>query len=157
MLVAVVSDTHRVDSYINLALQKIKDADILIHLGDNVEDVRRFEEGFKGEVFAVSGNCDYSDLYPEERIVKIGDKRLFLTHGHRYGVKSGLNSLFYKAKELEVDAALYGHTHQEIILKEDGILIMNPGSVSLPRGEGRFVGFLEIEEGKEIKAYLKEL
>lgn len=157
MLVAVVSDTHRIQSYIDKALEVIKDADVLIHLGDNADDVSIFKENFKGDIFAVVGNCDYTNEYPEERIVKIEDKRIFLTHGHRYNVKMGLNSLYYKSKELDVDVALYGHTHQELIIKEDRLIIMNPGSVSLPRGNGRFVGFLEIEEGEEIKAYLKEL
>ncbi len=157
MLVAVVSDTHRIQSYIDKALELIKEADVLIHLGDNVEDVEIFKDNFKGDVFAVAGNCDYSNEYPDERIVKIEDKRIFLTHGHRYNVKMGLNSLYYKAKELGVDVALYGHTHQEIIIEEDGLTIMNPGSVSLPRGRGRFVGFLEVEKGENIKAYLEEI
>lgn len=43
MLIAVVSDTHRMTKYINLAKRLIKDADILIHLGDNIDDAELLE------------------------------------------------------------------------------------------------------------------
>ena len=39
MLIAVISDTHRVAKYINIAKEYIKSADVLIHLGDNSEDI----------------------------------------------------------------------------------------------------------------------
>lgn len=48
MRIAVISDTHRADKYIKLAKSLIKDADILIHLGDNIEDVDKLANGFKG-------------------------------------------------------------------------------------------------------------
>ena len=51
MLIAIVSDTHRMIKYINSAKELIKGADILVHLGDNIEDVELLEEGFKGEVY----------------------------------------------------------------------------------------------------------
>ena len=46
--------------YVNLAKEVIKDADILIHLGDNIEDVEILEQDFEGKVYIVAGNCDYS-------------------------------------------------------------------------------------------------
>lgn len=59
MLVAVVSDTHRISRYIEEVKEKIKDADVLIHLGDNVDDFKELSDGFLGEAYAVAGNCDY--------------------------------------------------------------------------------------------------
>lgn len=157
MLIAVVSDTHRIEKYINLAKEEIKKADILIHLGDNIEDVDTLEEAFNGEVYAVAGNCDYSRKYPKERIIDVNRKKIFFTHGDLYGVKNGLNNIFYKGKEVGADIVLFGHTHAAIIEKEDDMILMNPGSISLPRFRGRYVGFIEINDNGDINPYLKEV
>ena len=76
-------------------------------------------------------------------------KGFFITHGHKYGVKMGLNNIFYKGKEVEVDAVLFGHTHIKIISKEDGLWIINPGSPSLPKDRVPSIAFIEIK-GNEI-------
>jgi hypothetical protein len=157
MLIAVVSDTHRATKYINLAKKLIKDADILIHLGDNIDDVEILESNFKGKVYAVAGNCDYSTKYPKEGIIEEKGRKIFFTHGDLYGVKSSINSIYYRGKELGADIVLFGHTHQQLIEKEDGMILMNPGSISLPRLSGRYVGFIDINDNGEIDTYLKEI
>ena len=157
MLIAVVSDTHRMRKYINLAKKVVKQADILIHLGDNIEDVEILEQGFGGEVYAVAGNCDYSSKYPKEGIIEVSGKKIFFTHGDLYGVKSSMNNIYYRGRELSVDVVLFGHTHQQIIEKEQGVILMNPGSISLPRFKGRYVGFIDIDDNGNIYPYLKEL
>lgn len=157
MLIAVVSDTHRMSKYINLAKEVIKKADLLIHLGDNIEDVEMLGKGFNGEVYAVAGNCDYASKYPKERIIEVNGRKIFFTHGDLYGVKSSINNIYYRGRELEADIVLFGHTHQQIIEKEQGIILMNPGSISLPRIKGRCVGFININDNGDIDAYLKEL
>lgn len=157
MLIAVLSDTHRMTKYINLAKELIKDADILIHLGDNIEDVEILEHNFSGEVYAVAGNCDFSAKYPKESIIEVHGKKIFFTHGDLYGVKSSINNIYYRGRELEVDMVLFGHTHQQIIEKESGIILMNPGSISLPRIKGRYVGFIDIDEKGNIDTYFKEI
>lgn len=155
MLIAVISDTHQIGKYIKLGLEAAKDADILIHLGDNVDDVEYLEKNFDGEVYAVKGNCDYSATYPNERILELNGKRIFFTHGHLYGVKNGLNNIYYRGRELEADVVLFGHTHTAYIEKNDSLTLMNPGSISLPRLTQRGIGFIEIKEDGEIETYLK--
>lgn len=157
MKIAVISDTHRDSRYIDIAKNIIKDTDMLIHLGDNIDDAEELSKGYKGKVYIVKGNCDYTNSYPSEQIIEVEGKRIFFTHGHNYGVKMSLNNIFYKAKEVEADIALFGHTHVAIIEKEDGIIFMNPGSISLPRIKGRYIGFINIEEGKDMDIYLKEI
>ncbi|MCE5222022.1 MAG: metallophosphoesterase [Clostridium sp.] len=157
MLIAVVSDTHRVSKYINLAKELIKDAHILIHLGDNIDDVEVLKSGFKGEVYAVTGNCDYSAQYPKEAIIEVNGRKIFFTHGDLYGVKNSMNNIYYRGKELDVDVVLFGHTHEQIIEEEKGIILMNPGSISLPRFKGRYVGFIDINDEGNIDTYLKEV
>ena len=157
MLIAVVSDTHRANKYIKLAKELIKDADVLIHLGDNVEDVEELERGFKGKVYAVAGNCDYSTKYPKENIIEINGRKIFFTHGDLYGVKRSINNIYYRGKELEAHIVLFGHTHEEIIEEENGMILMNPGSIALPRLKGRYVGFIDINDDGNIDTYLKEI
>jgi len=155
--IAVISDTHRDLRYIEAAKKYIRDTDILIHLGDNIDDVQELSKGYKGKVYAVKGNCDYLDSYPSEQIIDVEGKKIFFTHGHNYGVKMSLNNIYYKGKEVGADIVLFGHTHVAIIEEEDGIILMNPGSISLPRINGRYIGFINIEKEKDIDIYLKEV
>lgn len=156
MLVAVVSDTHRSDSCIKSIKTLIKDADILIHLGDNVEDAEELEREFKGEVYIVAGNCDFSRKYPKDRLIDIEGKKIFMTHGDLYAVKVGLNSIYYKGREIEADIVLFGHTHQAMIERTNELILMNPGSPSLPRLSKKSIGFISIDDG-EAEVYLKEI
>ena len=157
MLIAVISDTHRVNKYINLAKNVIKDADILIHLGDNIEDVDILKDGFDGEVYAVAGNCDFSAKYPKEGMIEINGRKIFYTHGDLYGVKSTINNIYYRGRELGADVVLFGHTHEHGIERTEDLILMNPGSVSLPRLRGRYVGIIDIDDNGEIDTYLREV
>lgn len=157
MLIAVVSDTHRGMKYVKLAKKLIKKADILIHLGDNIEDVEELERDFQGKVYAVAGNCDYSNRYPKEGTIDVNGKKIFFTHGDLYGVKSSINRIYYRGKELSADIVLFGHTHERLLEKEDNIILMNPGSISLPRFGGRYIGFIDINDNGYIDTYFKEL
>ncbi len=157
MLIAVISDTHRVNKYINLAKNVIKDADILIHLGDNIEDVDILKDGFDGEVYAVAGNCDFSAKYPKEGMIEINGRKIFYTHGDLYGVKTTINNIYYRGRELGADVVLFGHTHEHGIERTEDLILMNPGSVSLPRLRGRYVGIIDIDDNGEIDTYLREV
>ena len=57
MLIAVISDTHKNSRSIDIAKKHIKEtnAEIIIHLGDCIEDVEPLKEEFNGEVYAVEG------------------------------------------------------------------------------------------------------
>ena len=157
MLVAVVSDTHRIKKYIEAVKKHLDGVDVLIHLGDNVDDVIELSEGFQGEVYAVTGNCDYSNDYPIERIIELNGVKILATHGHAYNVKYGLNNLYYRVQEVGANIGLFGHTHQELIINENGITLMNPGSISIPRGNGRHIGFIKLEDEKEPEVYLETI
>ena len=54
---------------------------------------------------------------------------------------------------------LFGHTHKPVIEKKNGVLVINPGSVSFPRQEGRKPSYviLNLEEGKEPQAEIRFL
>lgn len=147
MKVAIVSDTHGLTDVIDYIKTLLKDVDVFIHLGDNIRDVRALSDGFKGEVYAVLGNCDYEVGGEVEKVIEIGGKRFLITHGHKYGVKFSLNKIYYRGLELGVDGVIFGHTHVKMALKEGNLLIINPGSPSIPKDGDASIAFMEINEG----------
>ena len=157
MRIGVISDTHRISKYIEESKEKICDCDVLIHLVDNTDDVRELTQNFYGEVYTVRGNCDFDIRYPSERIIELDGIKLFITHGDKYGVKYSLTNIYYKGKEIGADIVLFGHTHVSCIEEEDGLILMNPGSVSLPRGTGRSLGIIDIKDGHIKDVFLKHL
>lgn len=156
MLIGVLSDTHRLKGYIKNACEHVKDCDLIIHLGDNVEDIEEIKQYYNGNIINVSGNCDYTENIPSERLEILDGKKFFITHGHNYNVKSSLINLKYKAIEIGADVALFGHTHMAAVIKEDGILFINPGSVSMPRNGKNSIAIVEIINGK-IEANIKTI
>lgn len=157
MKIAVISDTHRIKKYIELAKKYIEEADVLIHLGDDSEDIKELAKDFKGQTYVVSGNCDRVGAYPKEQLLVLEGKKIFITHGDIYGVKSNLINIYYKGRELEADIILFGHTHVPLIEEKEGIYLMNPGSVSLPRINKRYIGIIELEKENKPNIYLKHL
>ena len=66
----------------------------------------------------------------------MGGHKVFLTHGHRYGVSYTLANLRETAEELGADVAIYGHTHMPALDEQNDIVLLNPGSVAKPRQAG---------------------
>lgn len=150
MKIIVASDTHGDSNRLIEVLSKNKDFDMLIHLGDGENDFRDVEMLYptKGLVY-VAGNCDYG-FHPEEHIAIAGGKKIFCCHGHRYGVNYGIELLASAAVKNECSIALYGHTHVPKIETLDGVMVMNPGSLTLPRGGSeRSFGIIEISKSGE--------
>ncbi len=154
MRLLVLSDTHGRIEECKDALKGVdkKEIDKFIHLGDFSMDIKDLNEFLDIKWVSVRGNCDVWDkITKEEKIIKINNKKIFLTHGHKYGVKRGLNTIYYRAKELGVDAAFFGHSHIPVSEILDDILFFNPGSISMPRG-GSSPSFGIVEVGETIKS-----
>ncbi len=154
MRLGVISDTHKEKYYIDKAMEKLKNVDMIIHLGDNVQDVLEIQKKFKGKIANVKGNCDFQGNTPIEKLLLEEEKLIFITHGHKYDVKNGLLRLRYKALELGVEIVLYGHTHISKIDYEDGIFFVNPGSPSLPRNGFNSVAIIEINKSNIVPSII---
>ncbi|NLW22642.1 MAG: metallophosphoesterase [Tissierellia bacterium] len=154
MRIFVVSDTHgRTKEFID-RVDRMEKADLIIHLGDYVEDGLKIEKKTGIKTIIVRGNCDFlSPGYSEEEILNIEGKKIFITHGHKYNVKYRIDNLIYKGLEMEADMVLFGHTHVPVLHKESDIIIMNPGSPSVPRGVDRrkTFGIIDMGEGMDIR------
>lgn len=157
MLIAIVSDTHHDKESLNKILKCTEKAEVLIHLGDNVEDAEYIKKHFKGETYYVRGNCDPYNSAPSESMLEFNGKKIFAAHGDRYGVKMGPLMLKFRAEELGAHIALYGHTHMPHIEEVEGMWIINPGSPALPRLSKKSIAFMEIEENKNIYPYIYTL
>lgn len=137
MKILVVSDSHGNFDNVRQAIGKEAPIDMLIHAGDVEGDLVR-ELGSKRDydLHVVSGNMDWGE-YPEEEVIDLGKHKIYLTHGHHHGVAYNRNALVEDARENGCDIAIFGHTHVPFLDTIDGVLVLNPGSVSRPRQEGR--------------------
>ncbi|MBP1762115.1 MAG: hypothetical protein H6Q64_1657, partial [Firmicutes bacterium] len=73
----------------------------------------------------------------DEEIIMIMGKRFYILHGHQYGVKQSMSSLYYRTQEVDADVVVYGHTHTAHLEQIDNIWMINPGSASRPRFDRR--------------------
>lgn len=137
MRIVVISDSHKRTKVIDDILMSQPNAKHVFFLGDHTADIEDFEFLYPDKSFhIVCGNCDFASTYPTVNCETVNNKRILYAHGHTFNVKYGTERLLETAKQNRYDIVLYGHTHISKILYEDGIYIVNPGSVSSAR-EGR--------------------
>ncbi len=146
MNVGIISDTHGNERALRRALSALPDMDAWIHLGDHASDSRVLLSA-NVPVYAVRGNCDFSGDYELEAVLTLEGARLYLTHGHRYDVKRGVETVFYRAEEKLCGVVLFGHTHVPLVEAWGNILGVNPGSAALPVRGKPSVARLSIEKG----------
>ena len=153
MKILVLSDSHGVYRYMEEAVLR-EQPDQILHLGDRERDAEHLEEVFQEiPLVSVPGNCDFPmPQQPLSRLLEFDGVRVLMTHGHPYGVKSGLLSMELAAREAEADVAVFGHTHRAYCEQLDGLWLMNPGACS---GGRPSYGVISIENGQPLCYTLK--
>ena len=131
--VLIVSDSHG----FNAELKKLVEAydgkvDAMIHCGDSELDYDAKPMAYFDQ--KVTGNCDYDPDYPDEAVFTVGDFTYFVAHGHMHQVKTSLDPISYRASERGAQIVCHGHSHLAHATKRGDQLIINPGSIRLPRG-----------------------
>ncbi|WP_160722051.1 metallophosphoesterase family protein [Bacillus sp. USDA818B3_A] len=129
--VLIVSDSHGLTDELEIIRERhLEEVDLMIHCGDSqLMPTDKYMKGY----LTVMGNCDFGAEYPLETTAEVAERKFFITHGHRYSVKSTLMNLKYKADEVNANIICFGHSHilgAEVV---DGKLFLNPGSIRLPR------------------------
>lgn len=90
---------------------------------------------YRNKIIAVRGNCDGEvdqmvlqfPCLSTSNTIPFGSHRLIMSHGHVYGRDN--------LPEMEAgDIFLSGHTHIPTTDENEGIFLLNPGSISLPKG-----------------------
>jgi putative phosphoesterase len=148
-----------------------KGLDIILHVGDICElyVLEEFQELYT-LTFAVWGERDSEDVrrYVEEkRTVRFGQRRVGMIHGHQLeapeeGTWDRLRAMFGRRPDPvalpdflveqfageDVQAIVFGHTHQPYVKLHKGIRIFNPGAALAGPGRRPSVGILDMGEHK---------
>lgn len=147
MKILVFSDSHgRIDVMRSIAVKE--NPDLILHLGDYETDCERAFPGYR--VIKVRGNCDHGSAEEPERFLDFGKSRIWMTHGHRYQVKSGLGSLLKRGAEQGATLILYGHTHRRYLLETADYTVLNPGTPD------QSYGVILLEGGKIVSVSLHD-
>ena len=142
--IAIVSDSHGAIDNIALFEKRLSGVDALWHLGDHAEDAAHIAFRLNCGYVAVRGNCDPFSDAPLTYTVNWHGRRFLLLHGHTV---SGRLPLLYAAKEANADAVLFGHSHVPSEETVEGVIMLNPGSLSRPRtSKGPSVALLTLTE-----------
>ncbi|MFD3445417.1 metallophosphoesterase [Microbacteriaceae bacterium 4G12] len=155
MKALIVSDSHGLTEELT-QLKKMYEGkvDVMIHCGDSELSFQQPElSGF----VVVKGNCDFGASFPNEVVEEVKHIRFFATHGHLYNIKMTLQNVLYKAKEVGAHIACFGHSHilgAEVV---DGVLLINPGSIALPRSRKEKTYVLLEVTGTEAKVTFLDL
>ncbi|MBE5927142.1 MAG: phosphodiesterase [Lachnospiraceae bacterium] len=150
MKLMVASDIHGAAGYCEELLKRFEEegADRLILLGDilyhgprndlpdeyNPKKVIEMLNPLADKLMCVRGNCDTEvdqmvlefPILADYAIIYVGNRMIYATHGHHINpndtgnLKTG-------------DILLSGHTHIPMCEERNGILCLNPGSVSIPK------------------------
>ena len=148
--IGLISDTHGNRSAIDQAVSIAQNMDMWLHMGDCTPDAEYLQSLLDVPVHSVAGNCDWpTGNICYERIITAADHRIFITHGHNYGVRYTQEYIMEAAESQNADIAVYGHTHIVEYLMGPPI-ILNPGSASRPRDDtrGSFMT-MELERGSD--------
>ena len=114
------------------------------------KEVIELLNAMKGRVISVRGNCEAEvdqmvlsfPVLADYTMLPIESKTVFLTHGHIYN-ENNLPPL------CDGDVLVHGHTHVPVCEKRDGYVLINPGSVSIPK-ENSHHGYAVLENGEFI-------
>ena len=103
--------------------------------GYDPKEVIPLLNGMKRHLLCVRGNCDAEvdqmvlefPILSDSLLLELDGRRIFATHGHIYN-KDNPPAL------CEGDVLLHGHTHIPVLQRLESFTLLNPGSVTLPKG-----------------------
>lgn len=145
MKILVVSDTHGNHKNLDKILDLAGEIQMFIHLGDVEGGEEYINAVVDTEKHIVRGNNDFFSDLPKEEEFYIGKYKTFITHGHNYYVSLDPEYIKEEGIARRADIVMFGHTHKPFLEQNEEITVLNPGSVSYPRQEGRKGSYMLIE------------
>lgn len=163
MKIFVASDIHGSAFYCRkmLAAYEEEQAERMLLLGDILyhgprndlpreyapKEVIAMLNRHKDEIYAVRGNCEAEvdqmvlqfPVLADYCLIPLRKKMIYATHGHVYHAEN-------LPPMREGDILLHGHTHVLKAEEREGFLLLNPGSVSIPK-EGNMPTYAILENG----------
>jgi len=167
--VLVLSDTHLpresssrkgadwekadVENFLDQLADHLNRADLILHAGDHTETL--FYEALRrrGNLQAVHGNMDASELkaeLPEFALIPCEGIQIGLLHGWG-GSRDLPERMFHAWPEPKPSIIVFGHSHEPCHRLLGRVLMLNPGSATSPRHSASTCGWLEIN-GTEYSA-----
>jgi putative phosphoesterase len=154
MRIGIISDTHgSVDAW-SQALDLFRGVDLIVHAGDVLYHGPRnpLPESYEPRrlaalvnsapvpVIIARGNCDAEvdqmlvdwPIQAPYAFVQAGSLRLLANHGHTLTPEQ----MVAQAQRHRAGLFVFGHTHLYGLTRSDGVVMLNPGSPSLPK-DGR--------------------
>ena len=158
--IVVISDTHGDNRIIDRVIEKEAPFDYLIHCGDaeiSLDHYRMATDKYR--FLAVQGNCDFTGDLPPILNERILFYNVLITHGHHENVRYGNEDLLRIGMLNHADIILFGHSHVPEIAEDGGILMVNPGSPTYPRGDGRerTYAVLTLNDDYERRASIRKI
>lgn len=152
MRIAVLSDTHMQDAnewFDAVYTRYLEPADAVLHCGDITGAPMLYYLIRHPHFYGVAGNMDRtgptSDL-PMLREMIIENIRIGITHGAH--IHSPIAENLPQAFTTEQHLICFGHTHKYLDTTVGNTRILNPGSVTSPRGGVRSLAIVHAEDSK---------
>ena len=156
MRVLIISDTHGRHTGLDRVLEEAGEIDMFIHLGDVEGGEDYINAVVDCEKHMVRGNNDFFSDLPREEEFYIGRYEVFITHGHPYYVSLDPEYIREEGAARKADIVMFGHTHKPYFEQKDGLTVLNPGSVSFPRQEGRKGSYMIMEMSDDGKVSFQQ-
>jgi len=160
MLIGVISDTHipeRASKIPEMVFKVFKSVDLILHAGDlvSLSIIEELEQ--IAPTKCSEGNMDrtYGIKLPKSISIEIEGLKIGLNHGEVYP-RGDTQQLKYIAMEMGVEVLITGHTHWPFIKEVGNILMLNPGSATVPRLSDPSVMLLELNN-KKIDAQIVKI
>lgn len=102
---------------------------------------------YADSIFCVRGNCEAEvdqmvlpfPVLADYALIEYGGRMIFATHGHLFNAQ--------KMPPLkDGDILIHGHTHIPQSAKQEGVYVLNPGSVSIPKSDSRH-SYMILQDG----------
>lgn len=160
MKLGFISDTHGGLADTVQALEELNDAEKICHIGDVLYHGPRnaLPENYnpkelseilkrRNDIIYVRGNCDADvdemvlehDLSTKSRVISCDGHRFYLVHGYEETEEERIQH----AKEHDCHVVVSGHTHVKVLEEKDGIIVLNPGSTTIPKDGARSYAYYE--------------
>jgi uncharacterized protein len=160
MKLGFISDTHGGFENTVKVLELLNGCSKICHLGDvlyhgprndipETYNPKKMAEFLKKrtDIVYVRGNCDADvdemvleqDLSKKARVITFDNYRFYLVHGYEETEEERVQ----RAKEMGCQVVVSGHTHVKVLKEQDGIILLNPGSTTIPKDGEKSFAFYE--------------